>query len=113
MPRAIDVRPLNAFFKEVDEQLHLKLSYRPDTPKNPIQVENATNELTKIQCNLLLEFIQGQVDLRENEIVTLSPSKIAGKVIFDITPRAMEKIAEVYALSLFYDAPEDDDTDAQ
>lgn len=108
MPRSIDVRPLNAFFKEVEELLHLTLSFRPDNPKSPIQVDNPTNEITKIQSNRLLEFIQGQVDLRENEIVVLSPSKTAGKVIFDITPTAAHQIAEVYALSLFYDTSEDD-----
>lgn len=108
MTRSIDVRPLNAFFKEVEELLHLTLSFRSDNPKSPIQISNPTNEITKIQCNRLLEFIQGQVDLRENEIAVLSPSQIAGKVIFDITPTATQHIAEIYALSLFYDVPEDD-----
>jgi hypothetical protein len=106
MPQDVDLRPLKAFFKEVEEQLNLILSFRPDNPKYPIQIDNQDNEITKIQCNRLVEFIEGQVDLRNHDIVRLSPSKTAGKVIVDITEIATKKLAEVYALSLFYDTPE-------
>lgn len=109
MPQGIDKRALDAFFKEVEELINLKLNYYPDNKKFPIQIDGQPDGISKIQCNKLLEFIAGQVDLRDNEIAQLTSSKIAGKVIVEITDNCTKKISEVYALSLFYDAPDEDE----
>ena len=109
MPKALDERSLNAFFKEIEEQLHLILQFRPDNPHFPIQVENPENEITKLQCNRLMEFIQSQVDLRENEIAKILASKKAGNVIINITEKAAQKLSEVYGLSFFHDIETDED----
>lgn len=111
MPQGIDKRALDAFFKEVEEQVKLNLKYHPENKKFPIQVEGSTDGISKIQCNKLLEFIEGQVDLRDNEIAQLTSSKIAGKVIVEITEKCTKKLSEVYSLSLFYDASDDSDNE--
>jgi hypothetical protein len=104
-----DLKPLKAFFKEVEDQLEVKLHYQPDNPKFPIQLDNAPDGISNLQCDRLLEFIKGQVDLRDNEIGTITPGKISGNVVLNISDKAAHQLAEIYALSLFYDADEDEE----
>jgi hypothetical protein len=54
-----------------------------------------------------LQFIKGQVDLRDNEICHIYPSKTPGKFLFDVTTEATKELIGVYGLSLFF--PEEDD----
>lgn len=98
---------LEAFFQEVDDQLGIKLNYLPDNKKFPIQLETAPIGLARSKCIELMQFIKGQVDLRENEIGQLYASKTSGKFLLDISAEATQALMEVYGLSMFY--PEEDD----
>lgn len=98
---------LEAFFQEVEDQLGIKLNYRSDNEKFPIQLENAPVGLPRNKCVELLQFIKGQVDLRENEIGQLYASKTPGKFLLDISSEATKALVDVYGLSLFY--PDDDE----
>jgi hypothetical protein len=101
---------LEAFFQEVEEQLGIKLNYLPDNDKFPIQLENAPVGLPRNKCVELLQFIKGQVDLRENEIAQLYASKTPGKFLLDISSEATKGLVDVYGLSMFYpDGDEDDE----
>lgn len=108
MTRRFDAKALNAFFQEVEDQLKIQLQYFPDDPKFPIQLKDAPMGISKDKCLLLLNFIKGQIDLRDNEIGKIYTTKANGKFLFDITHVAADAIAEVYALSLFIDPDEEE-----
>lgn len=103
-----DLQLLKAFFQEVQEQLEIALEYHPDNLKAPIQLVDKEG-ISKPKCLELLNFIKGQVNLRDNEIARISPSKKANKFIIEISAEATKALVEVYALSLFYDPDEDEE----
>lgn len=109
MAQLLDPAPLEAFFEEVREQLSIELKYLPDNAKFPIQLESAPNGISRNKCVELLQFIKGQVDLRENEIGQLYASKSGGKYLLDISMEAALALADVYALSFFY--PHEDEVE--
>ncbi len=110
MAQSFDPAPLNAFFEEVDEQLGIHLKYHPDNPKFPIQLEETTG-ISRAKCVELLQFIKGQVDLRDNEIGELYASKKGGgKYIFEVSVEATHALADVYAMSMFY--PHEDEEES-
>jgi hypothetical protein len=102
MAQSFDPAPLGAFFDEVNEQFGIKLKYLPDNAKYPIQLENAPEGVSRVKCVEVLQFIKGQVDLRDNEIGQLYASKKGGKFLLDISMQATQALADVYALSFFY-----------
>lgn len=109
MAQSFDPAPLNAFFEEVQEQLGIHLIYHPDNPKFPIQLENAEQGISRNKCVELLQFIKGQVDLRDNEIGELYASKKGGgKFIFEVSIEATHALADVYAMSMFYPHEEEE-----
>ncbi len=112
MAQTLDPVPLEAFFEEVKEQLGIQLKYLPDNAKFPIQLENAPLGISRNKCVELLQFIKGQVDLRENEIGQLYASKSGGKFLLDISMEAAIALSDVYALSFFYphEEPEEEIT---
>ena len=110
MSSRFDPRPLNAFFQEVDESLGIQLEYQSNNEKYPIQLVDPEG-ISKMKCHELLQFIKGQVDLRDNEISKLHPNQKGGRVLVEISAAAAEALSEVYALSLFYDSDSESDTD--
>lgn len=110
MAQSFDPGPLEAFFKEVSEQLGIELKYLPDNLKFPIQLENAPNGIARAKCIELLQFIKGQVDLRDNEIGEFYASKTnPGKFLFDIRMEAAKALADVYAMSFFIPHEEEEE----
>ena len=111
MAQTFDPAPLKAFFEEVEEQLGIHLIYHPDNPKFPIQLETAPEGISRLKCLELLQFIKGQVDLRDNEIGEIYASKKgSGKFIFEVSVEATHALADVYAMSMFY--PHEDEEEA-
>lgn len=110
MAQTLDPVPLEAFFDEVKEQLGIQLKYLPDNAKFPIQLENSPVGISRNKCVELLQFIKGQVDLRDNEIGQLYASKSGGKFLLDISMEAAMALADVYALSFFYHQEEPEET---
>ena len=109
MPQSFDPEPLQAFFKEVEEQFGVKLQYLAENHRYPIQLENTPEGISNLQCSRLLEFIEGQVDLREGEVGSSYPAKTSGKMLVDISLKAAQELAKIYALSSFYEAPKDEE----
>jgi hypothetical protein len=110
MAQSFDPAPLKAFFEEVEEQLGIHLKYHPDNPKFPIQLESPEG-ISRLKCVELLQFIKGQVDLRDNEIGELYASKKGGgKYIFEVSLEATHALADVYAMSMFY--PHEDEEES-
>jgi len=105
MTHGFDPEPLKAFFEEVKEQLNIELKYLPDNPQFPVQI--VSEGLPKKKCLELLQFIKGQVDLRDTEIGKLYPNKEKGKFLFDVSMEASKALADVYALSYFFPHEED------
>lgn len=107
MPQNFDPKPLNSFFKEVEEQLGVMLTYSPQNSVYPIQLVVPEKGITRTQVTQLLEFIRSQIDLKDAEIAKVTANKQPGKQNIAISNLATQKLAEVYALGFFYDAPED------
>ena len=108
MTPSFDPKPLNAFFQEVEDQLRVKLEYVPDNTEYPIQVKDAPDGISRDKAHEVSQFIKAQVDLRDNEICKIHPVKKGPKVAIEITKTAAKALAEVYALSLFYDPDEEE-----
>lgn len=97
-------KPLEAFFKEVEEQIGISFHYDETNLNFPIQLNPEVSEISKIQCNRVLEFIKSQVDLKDSEIGKTSPGKtLSSHVRFEISLKAAKALAEIYALGFFYD----------
>ncbi len=114
MTPSLDPAPLQAFFEEVKEQLGIDLKLHSDNPKFPIQLANAPHGHSRNKCVELLQFIKGQVDLRDNEIGELYASKSSpGKYVLDIRMQAAKALEDVYAMSMFYPHEEDEESEPQ
>lgn len=102
-----DPKPLVAFFKEVEEQLGISLKYLAENNGYPIQLVDLDQGLNRLQVTQLLEFIRSQINLKDAEIAKITASKHVGNQIIFISMLATKQLADVYALSSFYD-PEND-----
>jgi hypothetical protein len=102
-----DPKPLNAFFQEIEELNRIKLKYVPENTEFPIQLENTTDGISRDKAMEVMQFIKGQVDLKENEICKIHTIHKGTKVIIEVTKMATQALAEVYSLSMFFD-PEDE-----
>lgn len=107
MSPVIDPKPLTAFFEEVANLIHIPLEFKPENQAFPIQVAHQDG-LSRDKAFELLSFIKSQVDLRDNEIAKIHPIAKSHKVIIEISREAAHRLTEVYALSGFFDAPEDE-----
>lgn len=108
MSPSFDPKPLKPFFKEVEEQLGIKLVYHTENEKFPIQMASPDG-ISQSKCDDLLQFIKTQVDLRDNEIGALHRMPNTGKIRLELSLHATQMLAEVYALGFFYDEDDNDE----
>ena len=108
MSSSLDPRPLNAFFREVQENLNIELIHTPDNEKFPIQLKN-TEGISRVKSQELLMFIKGQIDLRDNEICKIHTIQKSPLVTMELTQSAAKALSDVYALSFFFDSSEEEE----
>lgn len=107
MPHSIDPKPLAAFFQEVTDFIDVPLVFTPENQAYPIQVA-LPEGLSRDKAFELLNFVKTQVDLKDNEIAKIHPIPKSHKVVIEFTRMAAQTLSEVYALSGFFETPEDE-----